>query len=86
MRQASKSITDLLARAEAAEASCETLEKVVKEYQDTIVPGYREQSEKAEKERDAAVKCIDEIEDALNFKRISAIGLRISEYCGQKEE
>lgn len=43
-------------------------------------------AEKAERERDAAIKCIDEIEDALNFKRMSAIGLRISEYCGQKED
>lgn len=46
---------DLLARAEAAEARCETLEKMVKEYQDVIVPGYRERAEKAERERDAAV-------------------------------
>ena len=37
-------------RAEAAEARCETLEKMVKEYQDTIVPGYRERAEKAERE------------------------------------
>ena len=43
-------ITDLLARAEAAEARCETLEKMVKEYQDTIAPGYRERAEKAERE------------------------------------
>lgn len=43
-------------------------------------------AEKAERERDAAVKCIEEIEDALNFQRISAIGLRISEWRGQKED
>lgn len=43
-------------------------------------------AEKAERERDAAVECIEEIEDALNFKRISAIGLHISEWRGQKEE
>lgn len=49
---AATAITDLLARAEAAEARCETLEKMVKEYQDTIVPGYRERAEKAERERD----------------------------------
>lgn len=42
-----ESIADLMARAEAAEARCETLEKMVKEYQDTIVPGYRERAEKA---------------------------------------
>ena len=51
-------ITDLLARAEEAEARCETLEKMVKEYQDTIVPGYRERAEKAEAERDAAMDLI----------------------------
>ncbi len=55
---AATAITDLLARAEAAEARCETLEKMVNEYQDVIVPGYRERAEKAEKERDAAVVAI----------------------------
>lgn len=49
-------ITDLLTRAESAEARCETLEKMVKEYQEVIIPGYREQAEKAEREQDAAVK------------------------------
>lgn len=34
-------------RAEAAEARCETFEKMVKEYQDVIVPGYRERAERA---------------------------------------
>lgn len=66
LRQASKSITDLLARAEAAEGRCEALEKVVKEYQDTIVPGYREQAEKAEKERDAAIKELDGVASAVD--------------------
>lgn len=40
-------------------------------------------AEKMESERDAAVKCIEEIEDALNFKRMSAIRLRISEWPGR---
>lgn len=53
--KACTAIKELMARAEAAEARCETLEKMVKEYQDTIVPGYRERAEKAEAERDAAV-------------------------------
>ena len=52
---AATAITDLLARAEAAEARCKTLEKMVREYQDEIVPGYRERAEKAEKERDEAI-------------------------------
>ena len=41
--------------------------------------------EQVKAERDAAVKCIEEIEDALNFQRISAIGLRISEWRGQED-
>lgn len=32
------------------------------QYQDNIVPGYRKQLEKVERERDIAVECIDEIE------------------------
>lgn len=47
-----------LARAESAEARCETLEKMLKEYQDVIVPGYRDRAEKAERERDEAVEVI----------------------------
>lgn len=54
---AATAITDLMARAEAAEARCkiletrlETAEKMVKEYQDVIVPGYRDRAEKAERE------------------------------------
>ena len=43
------------ARAEAAAARCKTLEKMVREYQDEIVPGYRERAEKAERERDEAI-------------------------------
>lgn len=46
--KAAEAITDLLSRAEAAEARCETLEKMVKEYQDELIPGYRERAEKAE--------------------------------------
>ena len=41
--------------------------------------------EDVKSERDAAVKCIGEIEDALKFQRISAIGLRISEWRCRKE-
>lgn len=55
---ASKAITDLLERAEAAEARCKTLEKMVREYQDVIVPGYRERAEKAEREKNEAVESI----------------------------
>ena len=43
---------NLLDRAKSAEVRAETIEKMVKEYQDEIVQGYREQAEKAERERD----------------------------------
>ena len=43
-----KAINDLLARAEEAETRCETLKKMVKKYQGTIVPGYRKRAETAE--------------------------------------
>ena len=46
--RAAESITNLLAHAEAAEVRCETLEKMVKEYQEVLIPGYRERAEKAE--------------------------------------
>ena len=58
LEKAATAITALLARAEAAEARCKTLEKMVREYQDEIVPGYRERAEKAERERDEAVETI----------------------------
>ena len=55
--QTATAITDLLARAEAEEARCktmetrlETAEKMVKEYQDELIPGYRDRAEKAERE------------------------------------
>ena len=50
MYQAAQSIENLLSRAEAAEARCETLEKMVKEYQDELIPGYRDRAEKAERD------------------------------------
>lgn len=52
LRNAATAITDLLARAEAVEQQCETLEKIVKEYQEELIPGYRDRAEKAERERD----------------------------------
>lgn len=48
-------------RCKILETRLETAEKMVKEYQDTIVPGYRERAEKAERERDAAVSDIETI-------------------------
>ena len=40
---------------------CKTLEKIVLEYQETIVPGYRKLAEKAMEERDAAVSNIETV-------------------------
>ena len=71
----------LISRAEVAEARCETLEKMAREYQDVIVPGYRERAEKAERERDEAVEVI--------CARCSVLPCRENEcywYRGQKEE
>lgn len=67
MYQAAQSIENLLSRTEAAEARCkaletrlETAEKMVREYQEELIPGYRERAEKAERERDAAAQCLFE--------------------------
>lgn len=58
---AANAITDLLVRAEEVEARCETLEKMIREYQDVIVPGYRERAKKAEREKDKAVGDLETI-------------------------
>lgn len=58
VRQIYEENKKLLDRAESAEARAETLEKMVKEYQEVIVPGYREKAEKAERERDEAFGAI----------------------------
>lgn len=44
-----------------ANARCETLSKMVTQYQDELIPGYRERAEKAERERDAAVSDLEAI-------------------------
>lgn len=58
LEKAAKAITDLLERAEVAEARCKAFEKMVREYQDVIVPGYRERAEKDEREKNEAVESI----------------------------
>ena len=40
---------------------CKTMEKIVLEYQETIVPGYRKLAEKAMEERDAAVSDMETV-------------------------
>lgn len=61
LQRAANAITDLIARCKILETRLETAEKMVKEYQDVIVPGYRERAEKAESERDAAVSDIEDL-------------------------
>ena len=41
-------LTEEKRKLDAAERRCETLEKMVKEYQETIIPGYRKRTETAE--------------------------------------
>lgn len=60
VEEAADAIAELLARVESAEARAQTLEKMVKEYQEDIIPGFKGLLEKAERERDAAVKTIFE--------------------------
>lgn len=55
-QKAATAIIDLLSRAEVAEARCKAFEKMVREYRDEIVPRYMEMAEKAERERDEAVR------------------------------
>ena len=40
---------------------CKTMEKIVLEYQETIVPGYRKLAEKAMEERDAAISDMETV-------------------------
>lgn len=42
----------LYSELKAANARCETLSKMVTQYQDELIPGYRELAEKAEGERE----------------------------------
>ena len=57
-RQCAEAISNLIVRAEAAETRCETLEKLVMEYQEELIPGYRAGSEKAKKKLETAVGTI----------------------------
>ena len=58
LEKAATAITDLLERAEVAEARCKAFEKMVREYRDEIVPRYMGIAENAEMERDEAVEVI----------------------------
>lgn len=60
-----KKNSDLQVRAESAEsaeARCNTLEKMVKEYQEVIVPKYVKRIEQIKQERDAAISDLERAE------------------------
>ena len=90
LRQGAKSITDLLARAEAAEARADLLAQELKAHSesdlakahDLLSADWAKQKMRA----DRAEKVIVEIEEALKFGRVSAAMLRIFEHRGRKEE
>lgn len=44
-----KMLEHLYSELKAANARCETLSKMVTQYQDELIPGYRERAEKAER-------------------------------------
>ena len=56
----------LKAERDSARHNLETVQKMVQEYQEEIVPGYRERAEKAEAQRDAAIKEMDEVAAAVD--------------------
>lgn len=70
---AATAITDLLARAESAEKRVEELEKsisdaaqVVKTMQESTIPFYERRAEKAQRERDAAIKQLREFTESVD--------------------
>ena len=58
--RAAESITDLLDSVEAAKVRCETLEKMVKEYQEVLIPGYRKHREEAEAQLEAVRRILSD--------------------------
>lgn len=73
------------AEARKKQADIITEERSQKYEQIKIIDNLKKELEQVKKERDAAVKCIEDIEAAFNFQRVSAIGLRISEWRGLEE-
>ena len=83
--KATTALSTLQAENEKLRAELEQKEKYYEQMVDALAATESAELEQVKRERDAAVKCIKEIEDALNFQRILAISLRISEWRGQKE-
>lgn len=74
------------AEARKRQANIIAEERSQKYEQIKIIDNIKKELEQVKKEKDAAVKCIEDIEDAFNFQRVSAIGLRISEWRDLEEE
>ena len=55
-----EAIDTLRSELRAANVRCETLSKMVTQYQDELIPGYRERAEKAERERRAVLERLGE--------------------------
>lgn len=64
----------------------EQMKYMLTQYQDDIVPGYRKQLEKVERERDIAVECIDEIEYQNRKNSENWIDSVIEEYRKKLED
>ena len=84
--EAATAISTLQAENEKLRDELDEKEKYYDQMIDALSATDSAELEQVKRERDAAVKCIEEIEDALNFQRMSAIRLRISEWRGQKED
>lgn len=72
-----RSISDLLARAEAAEAAQETMQRAMEEY--------KERAEKAERERDAAVTDIQNMLKSLPHLDFCGLCARSYDDCEEGE-
>lgn len=59
INDAVETLEHLYSELRAANTRCEMLSKILTEYQDELIPGYRERAEKAERKRDAAVSDIE---------------------------
>lgn len=73
IEQAATYITELLEEVERVKAerdsarhNLQTVQKMVKEYQEEIIPGFRERAEKAEAQRDSAVKELEGVAAAVD--------------------
>ena len=71
-------ITELLEQVEKVKAerdsarhNLSTVQKMVQEYQEEIIPGFRERAEKAERARDAAVKDLEAMARSIRHQKVN---------------